>query len=115
MLGSGTMWHAVFENTVYFLLNLYSQVLKISIYYFVPSLFAGGQWYGVDITKEDISDNFEQCVWEPSIIKINALSAAAEAACMILSVDETIKSPKAGEPPMAGGGMGMGRGMGRPM
>ncbi|XP_017037540.1 T-complex protein 1 subunit eta [Drosophila kikkawai] len=75
----------------------------------------GGQWYGVDITKEDISDNYEQCVWEPSIIKINALTAAAEAACMVLSVDETIKSPKAGEAPMAGGGMGMGRGMGRPM
>ncbi|KMZ04817.1 T-complex protein 1 subunit eta [Drosophila simulans] len=75
----------------------------------------GGQWFGVDINKEDISDNYEQCVWEPSIIKINALTAAAEAACMILSVDETIKSPKAGEPPMAGGGMGMGRGMGRPM
>ncbi|XP_017014302.1 T-complex protein 1 subunit eta [Drosophila takahashii] len=75
----------------------------------------GGQWFGVDINKEDISDNYEQCVWEPSIIKINALTAAAEAACMILSVDETIKSPKAGEAPMAGGGMGMGRGMGRPM
>ncbi|XP_017482067.1 PREDICTED: T-complex protein 1 subunit eta-like isoform X2 [Rhagoletis zephyria] len=72
----------------------------------------GGQWYGVDITKEHIADNYEQCVWEPSIIKINALTAAAEAACMILSVDETIKSPKAGEAPMAGG---MGRGMGRPM
>ncbi|XP_011176434.1 T-complex protein 1 subunit eta [Zeugodacus cucurbitae] len=72
----------------------------------------GGQWYGVDITKEHIADNFDQCVWEPSIIKINALTAAAEAACMILSVDETIKSPKAGEMPMAGG---MGRGMGRPM
>lgn len=83
------------------------------IFYFLS--FLGGQWYGVDITKEDISDNFEQCVWEPSIIKINALTAAAEAACMILSVDETIKSPKAGEAPMAGGGMGMGRGMGRPM
>ncbi|XP_053958894.1 T-complex protein 1 subunit eta [Anastrepha ludens] len=75
----------------------------------------GGLWYGVDITKEHIADNYEQCVWEPSIIKINALTAAAEAACMILSVDETIKSPKAGnEAPMAGG-MGMGRGMGRPM
>ncbi|XP_036233273.1 T-complex protein 1 subunit eta [Bactrocera oleae] len=73
----------------------------------------GGQWFGVDITKEHIADNFDQCVWEPSIIKINALTAAAEAACMILSVDETIKSPKAGnEMPMAGG---MGRGMGRPM
>ncbi|KAI8129871.1 T-complex protein 1 subunit eta [Lucilia cuprina] len=73
----------------------------------------GGQWYGVDITKEDIADNFVECVWEPSIIKINALTAASEAACMILSVDETIKSPKAGEAPMAGAPMG--RGMGRPM
>ncbi|XP_067644700.1 T-complex protein 1 subunit eta-like [Eurosta solidaginis] len=72
----------------------------------------GGQWYGVDITKEHIADNYDQCVWEPSIIKINALTAAAEAACMILSVDETIKSPKADAAPMAGG---MGRGMGRPM
>ncbi|XP_018789455.1 PREDICTED: T-complex protein 1 subunit eta [Bactrocera latifrons] len=74
----------------------------------------GGKWFGVDITKEHIADNFDQCVWEPSIIKINALTAAAEAACMILSVDETIKSPNAGnqQMPMAGG---MGRGMGRPM
>lgn len=70
----------------------------------------GGIWYGVDITKEHIADNFEECVWEPAVIKINALTAAAEAACMILSVDETIKSPKAG----GEGGM-PGRGMGRPM
>lgn len=73
----------------------------------------GCQWYGVDIMKEDISDNFRECVWEPSIIKINALTAAAEAACMILSVDETIKSPKAAEAPAAGGPIG--RGVGRPM
>lgn len=76
-------------------------------------LFPGGQWYGVDITKEDIADNFQECVWEPSIIKINALTAASEAAIMILSVDETIKSPKSGDGPMAGAPMG--RGMGRPM
>lgn len=69
----------------------------------------GGKWYGVDITKEHIADNFEECVWEPAVIKINALTAAAEAACMILSVDETIKSPKAGDAGMPG------RGMGRPM
>lgn len=72
----------------------------------------GNQWYGVDINKEDISDNFEQCVWEPAIVKINALTAATEAACLILSVDETIKNAK------SGGGdapqMPMGRGRGRP-
>lgn len=74
--------------------------------------FPGNTWYGVDITKEHIADNFEACVWEPSVIKMNALQAAGEATSMILSVDETIKSPKAGgeAPPMMPG-----RGMGRPM
>lgn len=78
-------------------------------------MFTGSTWYGVDITKEHIADNFEACVWEPSVIKTNALQAAGEATCMILSVDETIKSPKAGgdAPPQMPGGMG--RGMGRPM
>jgi T-complex protein 1 subunit eta len=56
----------------------------------------GEQWYGVDITKEDVEDNFELCVWEPAVVKSNAISAAIEAACLILSVDETIKSPKSG-------------------
>jgi T-complex protein 1 subunit eta len=74
----------------------------------------GNIWYGVDINKENIADNFEACVWEPSIIKINALTAACEATSLILSVDETIKSPKsANEMPQAGGMPG--RGMGRPM
>ena len=56
----------------------------------------GEQWYGVDITKEDVEDNYVKCVWEPSVVKINAITAAIEAACLILSVDETIKSPKSG-------------------
>lgn len=61
---------------------------------------------------EDIADNFEGCVWEPSIVKINALTAASEATCLILSVDETVKNPKADQGPPAGGA---GRGRGRPM
>ncbi|CAH0559411.1 unnamed protein product [Brassicogethes aeneus] len=69
----------------------------------------GHCWYGVDISKEDVSDNLDACVWEPAIIKINALTAATEATCLILSVDETIKNQKAGDAPQ------MGRGMGRPM
>ncbi|KAL6259784.1 hypothetical protein P5V15_009695 [Pogonomyrmex californicus] len=72
----------------------------------------GLQWYGVDINSEDIADNMQCCVWEPAIVKINALTAATEAACLILSVDETIRNPKSSQdspqPPM-------GRGMGRPM
>jgi len=54
----------------------------------------GNCWVGVDILNEDVADNMEKCVWEPSLIKINALSAAGEATCLILSVDETIKNPK---------------------
>jgi T-complex protein 1 subunit eta len=70
----------------------------------------GHCWYGVDINNEDISDNMEACVWEPAIVKVNALTAATEATCLILSVDETIKNQKSGDAqPMAG------RGMGRPM
>ncbi|XP_042207564.1 T-complex protein 1 subunit eta-like [Homarus americanus] len=71
----------------------------------------GGKWYGVDVMNEDIADNFVACVWEPAIVKINALTAASEAACLILSVDETIRSPRssADGPPVAG------RGRGRPM
>lgn len=54
----------------------------------------GNRWVGVDILNEDVADNMEKCVWEPSLVKINALSAASEATCLILSVDETIKNPK---------------------
>lgn len=80
----------------------------------------GGLWYGVDIMNEDIADNYEKCVWEPAVVKINAITAASEAACLILSVDETVKNPRSGqgEGGMPGGGMpmgGMGRGRGRPM
>ena len=72
-------------------------------------------WYGVNVTTEDISDNFEACVWEPSIVKINALTAASEATCLILSVDETIRNPKSGGDGQGPGGPPMGRGRGRPM
>ncbi len=33
----------------------------------------------------------EAFVWEPSLVKINAIQAAVEASCLILSVDETIR------------------------
>jgi len=52
----------------------------------------GHTWDGIDIETESVADNMERFVWEPSIVKINALNSAAEAACLILSVDETIKN-----------------------
>uniref|UniRef100_G1NKT2 T-complex protein 1 subunit eta n=2 Tax=Meleagris gallopavo TaxID=9103 RepID=G1NKT2_MELGA len=71
----------------------------------------GGMWYGVDVNNEDIADNFEACVWEPAIVRINALTAASEAACLIVSVDETIKNPRSTVDAPPGG---RGRGRGRP-
>jgi len=54
----------------------------------------GGIWFGVDVNKEDISDNFEATVWEPAVVKINSITAASEASCLLLSIDETIKAPR---------------------
>lgn len=77
-----------------------------------------GKWYGVDIDREGICDTLERGVWEPASSKINSIGSAAEAACLILSVDETVRNPKSQQPdggPMPGmrgpaGGRGLGRG-----
>ncbi|CAK9184635.1 unnamed protein product [Ilex paraguariensis] len=53
-----------------------------------------GAPFGVDINTGGIADSFANFVWEPSVVKINAINAATEAACLILSVDETVKNPK---------------------
>jgi T-complex protein 1 subunit eta len=76
----------------------------------------GGMWFGVDVNNEDIADNMAAFVWEPALVKINALAAASEACCLILSVDESIKNAKSTTPednrPVKRPG---GRGRGRPM
>jgi T-complex protein 1 subunit eta len=51
-----------------------------------------GKWFGVDVAAGSIADNFQSFVWEPSLVKINAITAATEAACTILSIDETVKN-----------------------
>lgn len=53
-----------------------------------------GVWYGVDMKTEDVADNFNNFVWEPSLIKRNALVSSIEAATLVLSVDETVKNPE---------------------
>ena len=72
-----------------------------------------GARMGVDINSGDIMDTYGAFVWEPALVKLNALTAATEAACLILSIDETIRNP-ASEGAPGGGGGGMGRGMGMP-
>lgn len=53
---------------------------------------SGPSWFGVDIEGEGVCDTYESHVWEPALMKINALTAATEAACLILSIDETVKN-----------------------
>ena len=74
-----------------------------------------GLWYGVDIETGGVIDSVKNFIWEPLIVKINALKAATEAACTILAVDETVAIPEhehtfdpglPGQAPMRGrGGM----------
>mmetsp|Transcript_57657 Transcript_57657/g.65791 ORF Transcript_57657/g.65791 Transcript_57657/m.65791 type:complete len:557 (-) Transcript_57657:232-1902(-) len=68
-----------------------------------------GRWFGVDLNSQDICNTYESFVWEPSMMKINALTAATEACCVVLSVDETVKNPT-NEEQQGGRGRG-GRGM----
>jgi len=72
-----------------------------------------GKWYGVDINNESICDTYESFVWEPSLVRLNAITAATEAACLILSIDETVKNDES-EKPEAGPQMPGGRGRGMP-
>lgn len=76
----------------------------------------GEKWYGVDFETESVGDNFAKFVWEPALVKINALNSATEAANLILSVDETITN-KESQPANAGMAppSGAGRGRGLPM
>jgi len=81
---------------------------------------AAGARFGVDVNTGGVVDTFGAFVWEPSLVKINALQSATEAACLVLSVDETVRNPKSesaegqmGGAPMRGpGGRGGGRGGG---
>jgi T-complex protein 1 subunit eta len=53
-----------------------------------------GRWFGVDVLNQQVADMYNAFVWEPELVRINVISAACEAACTILSVDQTIKNPK---------------------
>merc|ERR1719396_49004 len=69
-----------------------------------------GRWFGVDCINCKTTDTFKEYIWEPVIVKESALSAATEAACLILSIDETVKNPQS-EKPQAPKGKGKGKGM----
>lgn len=76
-------------------------------------------WAGVDVDGEGVADNMQKFVWEPALVKTNALSSAVEAACLILSVDETVRNPQseaqqAGPPAPRGAAQRALRGRGMP-
>eukprot|EP01104_Vermistella_antarctica_P018925 TRINITY_DN7191_c0_g1_i1.p1 TRINITY_DN7191_c0_g1~~TRINITY_DN7191_c0_g1_i1.p1 ORF type:complete len:546 (-),score=211.03 TRINITY_DN7191_c0_g1_i1:192-1829(-) len=63
-----------------------------------------GSWYGVDIKTGGICDTVEAFVWEPAVVKLNSITAATDACNLILSVDETVRNPKAQDPNQGQGG-----------
>ena len=50
--------------------------------------------FGVNCFEGGIVDTYSQFVWEPTMLKDNILNSATEAACSIISVDQTVKNPK---------------------
>ncbi|KAG8873839.1 T-complex protein 1 subunit eta [Tulasnella sp. 331] len=56
---------------------------------------SGQKWTGVDVDSDQgVRDNMGAFVWEPAVVKLNAIASASEAACLILSVDETVRNPQ---------------------
>ena len=42
-----------------------------------------GANYGVNVNNGGIIDTYEEFIWEPALVKINAISAACEATCLV--------------------------------
>lgn len=62
----------------------------------------GKTWAGVDFDTEGVSNMMDKFVWEPALIKTNAIQAATEASCLILGVDETIRNEESQQPQAPG-------------
>lgn len=72
-----------------------------------------GQMFGVDCMNAGIFNSYASFVWEPMIVKENAIASATEAACMILSIDETIGNVQSEKPNPGNFGKGKGKGKGK--
>ncbi|MCH7877328.1 MAG: TCP-1/cpn60 chaperonin family protein [Thaumarchaeota archaeon] len=72
----------------------------------------GEKWTGIDVMKGKIANMKSSDIIEPLAVKLQVVSAAAEAACMILRIDDVIATQKSsGGPPPGGGEGGMPGGM----
>lgn len=73
----------------------------------------GEKWTGIDVMKGKIADMKSSDIIEPLAVKLQIVSAATEAACMILRIDDVVSTAKSsGGPPPGGGEGGMPPGMG---
>ena len=71
----------------------------------------GEKWTGIDVLKGRVGNMKSSDIIEPLSVKNQVISAAAEAACMILRIDDVIATTKAsGPPPGAEGGAPPGMG-----
>ena len=71
----------------------------------------GDKWAGIDVMKAKVGNLKSSDIIEPLAVKEQIVSAATEAACMILRIDDVIATAKsAGPPPGAEGGMPPGMG-----
>jgi chaperonin GroEL (HSP60 family) len=71
----------------------------------------GEKWTGIDVMKTRIVNMKSSDIIEPLTVKLQIVSAASEAACMILRIDDVIATTKSSAPPGGGEG-GMPPGMG---
>ncbi|MCW4006555.1 MAG: thermosome subunit beta [Candidatus Bathyarchaeota archaeon] len=75
----------------------------------------GEQWAGIEVLSGKIQDMSKAGVFEPITVKKQIIKSAAEAAMMIIKIDDVIAAQKMKAPPgggMPGGGMGGMPGMG---
>ena len=71
----------------------------------------GEKWTGIDVMKTRIANMKSSDIIEPLAVKHQIVSAASEAACMILRIDDVVATAKSPAPPGGGEG-GMPPGMG---
>jgi thermosome len=70
----------------------------------------GNKWVGVDGIKNKVADLSKINVYEPMVVKAQAIKSATEAATLLLKIDDIIAVSKMSAPPGPPGGMGGGMG-----
>ena len=72
------------------------------------------KWTGIDVMRARVSNMKSGDIVEPLAVKRQVVSAATEAACMVLRIDDVVVTAKSPSPPPGGEGMGGGMPGGMP-